>query len=86
MRDEDTCEDCDELIEDCICWDEDGYDGEICVDCGEYGKEFLECGCYPNICDRDDNTDEFDDENVADTFRPMNAFVRARWLKAQEKS
>ena len=56
----------------CGCWDEDGYCNEcqeICTDC--------ECLATSGGCMAD-----FDDENVDQTFRPMNAFARARWLRA----
>lgn len=40
-----------------------------------------DCICW----DGDNDTDEFNDENVVDTFRQMNAFDHARWLKAKGK-
>lgn len=45
------------------------------LECDSCGEVYSDCECR----------DEFDDENVVDTFRPMNAFARARWLRAQEK-
>lgn len=61
------------------CWDyddeDDRYDSAIsiidddcCPGCGNY--QYCDC-------------DEFDVEFVADTFRSMNAFARARWLKTR---
>jgi len=77
--DDDDCLRCGMDSTTCGCWDEDGYCTqcqEICTDC--------DCLATSGGCmgDPDIDTDEFDDENVYQTFRPMNAFARARWLKA----
>lgn len=84
---EDTCDGCCELYEDCYCDevcdechgfdcycdDDDDYDGEDCGGCCR------EKGCW---CD----TEELDEENVVETFRPMNAFDRARCIKSKKKN
>lgn len=78
MMNEDYCKDCEEDLNNCHCdyCDEcneliaDGCMCEYCDDCGELW--------YYCVCD-------LDKENVADTFRPMNAFDRARWLKSLGK-
>lgn len=66
------CHDCGNLHDDCTCCNNDdedsGSDEDYCPGCGNYQY----CNC-----------DEFDNEFVSDTFRPMNAFERARWLKAR---
>jgi|GEM_PF-3813627 len=70
---DDDCIHCGLDPETCGCWDEsddDGCDDDYCPGCGNYQY----CGC-----------DEFDDEFIADTFRSMNAFARARWLKENRK-
>lgn len=77
----------------CGCWDDDGYCsecGEICTDCDcEDANVFCdECGLPLDQDDECNDIDactcdsDLDDENVDQTFRPMNPFVRARWLKA----
>ncbi|RLC88988.1 MAG: hypothetical protein DRJ03_00060 [Chloroflexi bacterium] len=76
--DDDTCLDCDERYEDCCCDDE--YGDNDCINCGLDPET---CGCWDHS--DGDCQDELDQENVADTFRPMNAFVRARWLMARRK-
>jgi len=70
---DDDCIHCGLDPETCGCWDEsddedDGDNDDYCPDCGNY--QYCDC-------------DELDEEFVADTFRPMNAFARARWLKAR---
>lgn len=75
--DDDICSGCDEQRDDCCC---DDYDDEYCGNCNSH-----ECLCNDDDWDGFNDTDEFDQENVADTFSPMNAFTRARWLKAQER-
>ena len=71
-----------------------GYGDDCCEECGE---QYCDCceDAYNNnvddlcsICCRsdclcDEYGDDLDDENVDQTFRPMNAFARARWLKAR---
>lgn len=52
--------------------DHDCFDDDTCDGCGE---QYDDCNC--------DDIDEFDQKNIIDTFRPMNAFARARWLKIQ---
>ena len=59
--------------ETCGCWD---HDDDECSD-EDYCPDFV---IIINSC-----CDEFDKENVAGTFHPMNAFARARWLKIQGK-
>lgn len=54
-------------------------DGQCC--CEDMCDECYCCGEEECLCD----TDELDKENVADSFHPMNAFARARWLRAQQK-
>ena len=92
--DDDTCGDCDERYGDCCCDDE--YGDDYCGNCDsnecscyDDDDDCIRCGLDPETCGcwdkSDDDTDEFDQENIADTFRPMNAFARARWLKAQGK-
>lgn len=77
----DCCVECDKLYNDCICNDDD----DCCEECSQSHDDCLRC----SECDCCDcqviktSLNEFDQENVADTFRPMNAFARARWLKAQ---
>lgn len=61
---------CDTCLEEIDdCIREDDYDW--CPACGELKDE---CIC-----------DEFDQEFIVDTFHPMNAFDRVRWLKAEGK-
>jgi len=86
--DDDYCDDCDKF--ECIC------DESFCCDCGEQQEECtcddddddcIRCGLDPDTCGCWDeggcmNTSDLDDENVNQTFRPMNAFARAHWLKA----
>lgn len=69
----------DKFCEDCI-------DDDICDNCCERLDD-----CYCD-CDEDNKEepfhmceDEFCEEFIADTFQPMNAFVRARWLKVKQK-
>lgn len=90
---EDDCE-CGNHSDDCGCEDyDDCLDDDECYVCG-----VVECICieddddfdddgYCNLCgeictDCECADDDLDDENVDQTFRPMNAFARARWLKA----
>lgn len=75
--DEEVCVDCGEELDPskgyCDC-DEDDDD---CIRCG---MDPMTCGCWDKGgCMGDD---DLDDENVDKTFRPMNPFARARWLKA----
>jgi len=71
--DESFCCDCGELQEECACEDACDYDDDgYCIGCQEICDD---CECL--------NTYKFDDENVDKTFRPMNAFDRARWLKTR---
>jgi len=61
------CPECEQPWEDCTCNEDDGDDDDYCPGCDNY--QYCDC-------------DELDEEFVADTFSPMNAFARARWLKA----
>jgi hypothetical protein len=72
--DKDYCEECGEQYCDCLC----DVDDDICTGC---------CNSAEN-CDCEDayDCDDLDNENVDETFHSMNAFARARWLKAQGKS
>ncbi len=83
---DDYCFNCGENDSDCLCYENDDYcddcdkfgcicDESFCCDCGEQQEE---CTCE----DAYDCDDDLDDENVDQTFRPMNAFARARWSKA----
>ena len=83
----------------CSCGNDLANNEDLCQYCLEDQCDF--CGEFEEDCTCDDDdddvedycgkegcwcdTDEFDKENVADTFRPMNAFARARWLKAKNK-
>lgn len=75
---DDSCSECGEV------------DGQCCCDeCCECGFSNDDCRCA-DICDQCNILgcccdDELDEENTADTFGPMNAFARARWLRAQQK-
>lgn len=51
---------------------EDCLEEDVCEDCYE---RFDDCDCDDELCE----------EFVADTFKPMNAFDRARWLSSLEK-
>lgn len=70
---DDYCFDCGERDEDCLCYEDD----DDCIRCG---MDSDTCGCWDEGGCMD--TSDLDDENVDKTFRPMNAFARARWLKA----
>lgn len=66
----DICGACDEEIEYCTC------DDDVCLGCEEL---FDNCSCD------DGYEDELCQELVSETFQPMNAFARARWMRAQQK-
>jgi len=77
------CPECEQPWEDCLC------NNDECIHCG---LDPDTCGCWDESDDEDDDDDDdcpgcgcdkFDDEFIADTFRSMNAFARARWLKAR---
>ena len=94
---DDTCENCKERSDGCYCGDD--RCGKCSSDECPYYKEAdncINCGLDPNKCgccgEKDECYEclnelstEFDEEFICDTFRPMNAFNRARWLKAQGK-
>ncbi len=95
--DESFCCDCGELQEECTCGEvcvdcgEELEPNKCYCDCCCDDEDCLHCGLYPLTCGCWDNSleggcmgdDDLDDENVDKTFRPMNAFTRARWLKAR---
>lgn len=70
-NEDDFCLACHEYIDYCTC-----DDGETCLGCEEL---FDNCSCD------DGYEDELCQELVSETFQPMNAFARARWMRAQQK-
>lgn len=78
--DDGYCNECGEIFIDCECEDICDIDGCWCNDRHLDNTEICECGYHDEDCCCD--TDEFDYENVDQTFRPMNAFARAQWLKS----
>lgn len=91
----DQCLECEQTIENCFCDYEDDedfcddedceYDEEqedTCAWCGEY---HFECQCQYDNKRPCDCGDEFCKEFVSESFKSMNAFARARWIRAQEK-
>lgn len=86
-EDADTCSVCGDGYEDCYC------DEDCDEDCNEYGcychiyddSDFCDiCSCRFSHCD--DDNDELDQENIADTFHPLNAFARERWIMANRRA
>lgn len=75
------CEECieDDLInedaDDCLCCEDNDCYEECCLLCDQLTEDYT--------CD---DEDEFCEEFGIDTFKPMNVFVRARWLKSQKKT
>lgn len=68
---EDYCNDCNGLSNHCMCdFEDDDDDDDDDYEEEEYDDEY--------------DTEEFDNEFVADTFHPMNPFVRARFLERVE--
>ncbi len=73
-----------------FCLEDETYDNcdeECCSSCDYCSDKEDDC-CLCEDCVYEDTCyceDELCDEFVADTFEPMNAFARARWLKAQRK-
>ena len=91
---EEMCPDCEELLEDCCC--EDGDDEDYCFGCDNYqycdcndDDDWLDCekcgGSY-ETCECEDICGQpgcWCDPEVATP--PLNAFARARWLKADRQ-
>lgn len=78
------CDDCREQFSDCLCTDE--CDGECCTSCDGHddddeGRPGYDDDDEPCECD-----DEFCEEFISDTFKPMNPFARARWIKSQRRN
>lgn len=80
--DNDLCEKCLERYDNCACGVDEDYDclcsteDDVCSRCYELHED-CECGGCTKC------SDEFDEEFVCSTFRSMNAFDRARWIRAQ---
>ena len=68
--------------EDCPCDDDEDY-------CDECGSDYDDCECEyccgEEGCLCNPNNDNLNEEFASDTFRPMNAFTRARWIKARNR-
>lgn len=61
----------------CLCNLED--DGDYCDMCAHRLFKCEKCDLLMCSCE----VDELDQDNIANTFGPMNAFARTRWLKSQ---
>lgn len=79
------CDDCKNQILHCTCDDDDDY----CEECGESYEDCdcedccgqSGCWCDPNICDECGGLNCI--HNKEGVTPPLNAFARAKWLKAQ---
>ena len=78
----DICEKCLERYDNCACGVDEDYDclcseeDDVCSRCCELHED-CDCGGCTKC------SDEFDEEFVCSTFRSMNAFDRARWIRTQ---
>lgn len=73
-EEDDTCDDCCERLDDCYCYVSSPLKTRTDSKEDNQKEPFHTC------------EDEFCEEFVVDTFEPMNAFARARWLKAKKKN
>ena len=81
----DSCEDCGEPHEDCCCCPDchSLYDDCTCKNICDDDIDCPDCGLDPDTsyCKCYQSNNEYLDEDVDETPRPMNAFDRARHLK-----